>query len=148
MLVNTSRFGKVEIDDRRIIHFSKGILGFPAQVRYVLLQPNAESSFYWLQCIDEPTLAFIVTDPANFVPTYRVPVKIEQVREMGLNSLDEAQVFVIVNRHGNTLTGNLQGPLVVDVNKRTGEQLVLSDRQYHPRVPLVEISPSVEAVPA
>ncbi len=148
MLVNTSRFGKVEIDDSRIIHFPKGILGFPSQARYVLLQPNADSSFYWLQCLDDPELAFIVTDPSNFVPTYRVPVRVEQVQEMGIDSLEQVQVFVIVNRHGNTLTGNLQGPLIVDVKRRQGEQLVLSDRRYHPRVPLVEISPSVEAVPA
>jgi len=148
MLVNTSRFGQVEVSEDRVLTFPKGILGFPRFKRYVLLETGEDSPFYWLHSVDAPDLAFVVTDPSTFVPTYRVPIKADQMHELGIDSLDQAQVFVIVNKRDNMLTGNLQGPLVISVTNKLGEQLVLSDRRYTTRVPLIELTAGVEAMSA
>ncbi len=148
MRIETTRFGSVDVDASRVLTFPKGILGFPRYTQYVLLEAGEDSSFWWLQAVESPGLAFVVTDPTLFVPTYRVPVRGEQIEEMGLGSLEEAQVFVIVNKRGQTLTGNLQGPLIVHVTERTGVQLVLSDRRFTTRVPLVELAEPVHAVSA
>ena len=145
MLLQTTRFGQIEIDDQRVITFPKGLLGFPKYKRYVLIEPSEESYFWWLQSTDTPDLAFVVTDPSLFVPTYRVPIKQEQMNELGLGSIDDTQVFVIVNKREHVLTGNLQGPLVVNVQNKIGEQLVLSDRRFTTRVPLVELGAKVAA---
>jgi len=145
MLLNTTRFGQIEIDQQRVIRFPKGLLGFPRYKDYVLIEPSEESYFWWLQAIETPDLAFVVTDPSLFVPTYRVPIKQDQMSEMGLSSLEDAQVFVIVNKRENVLTGNLQGPLVVNVQSRTAEQHVLSDRRFTTRVPLMELGEQVHA---
>jgi flagellar assembly factor FliW len=139
MMINTSRFGEVEVDETRIICFPKGLLGLPKYRQYVLIEAGQDSYFWWLQSIEMPDVAFVVTEPSLFVPTYRVPIRQEQMQEMGIESVDEAQVFVIVNKRDQVLTGNLQGPLVIDVGKRCGEQMVLSDRRYTTRVPLIEI---------
>lgn len=148
MLIQTSRFGEVDVDETRIINFPKGLLGFPRYQQYVLLEAGKDSYFWWLQSIDLPDLAFVVTDPSLFVPTYRVPLKADQMNELGVDDLDQAQVFVIVNKRDKVLTGNLQGPLVVHVSKRVGEQLVLSDRRFTTRVPLIELGSQVRAVSA
>lgn len=148
MFMNTTRFGSVDVDDQRVITFEKGLLGFPRYKRYVLLQPDDDSFFYWLQSVEVPDLAFVVTDPRLFVSSYKIPFKHEQMEELGIGSLDEAEVFVIVNKHGDMLTGNLQGPLVVNINRLIGEQLVLSDRRFTTRVPLVELPAGVEAMSA
>jgi len=145
MLVNTSRFGPVEVDETRVLDFPKGLLGFPTYHAYVLLQPAEDSYFYWMQSLDAADLAFVVTDPSLFVSSYRVPLRPEQLLEMGIASLDDAQVFVIVNKRGSLLTGNLQGPLVIHVSQRRGEQLVLSDRRFTTRVPLIELQSPVAA---
>src|SRR6187549_765352 len=80
MNVQTSRFGSVDVDADRIITFSRGILGFPKYSRYVLIQPEADSSFYWLQSIEAADLAFVVTDPLLFMPDYQVPLR-EETRQ-------------------------------------------------------------------
>lgn len=146
MLIQTSRFGQVEVDDSRIITFPKGILGFPAFKRYVLIEPAQDATFWWLQSIETPELAFVVTDPSLFVSSYRVPIRPEQMADLGLVTIEKAQVLVIVNKRGNVLTGNLQGPLVINVSTCVGEQLVLSERRFTTRVPLVELSQGVEAM--
>ena len=151
MYVQTSRFGKIKIDDSKTIVFPKGLLGFPKHKRFVLLETGKDSYFWWLQSVVTPELAFVLTDPSYFVAGYRVPIKADQMEVLGLGSLDDVQVFVIVNKHDEMLTGNLQGPLVVQVHNRQGEQLVLSDKRFTTRVPLVEIAapaPVAEAVSA
>lgn len=148
MQVNTSRFGTVEVDDQRIITFPKGLLGFPRYTRFALIQPADDSYFFWLQSLDTPELAFVVTDPSLFVADYTVALKPEQMEEMGIGSVEQAQVLVIVNKRGNVLTGNLQGPLVVHTAERTGRQLVLTDRRFDTRVPLVELGQQAKAASA
>ena len=145
MKINSSRFGEIEVDDQRIMTFPKGLLGFPDYQHYVLIEAGQDSYFWWLQSVDKPDLAFIVTDPTLFIPTYKVPVKAEQIGQLNLNTVDDAQVLVIVNKRGETLTGNLQGPLVINVKNCMGEQLVLSDRRFTTRVPLVEVKAQVHA---
>jgi flagellar assembly factor FliW len=145
MRLHTTRFGELSVDEQRIITFPNGLLGFADYKKYVLLESAQDASFWWLQSIELPDLAFVVTDPSLFVPTYRVPISQQQMQGLGLNSLDEAQVLVIVNKRENMLTGNLQGPLVIHVQQRVGEQLVLSDRRFTTRVPLMELPEPVQA---
>src|SRR5690242_15776517 len=113
MLIQTSRFGPVEVDADRMLRFPRGILGFPKHQNYVLIQPEYDSTFYWLQSADTADLAFVVTDPLLFVPDYVVPIREETRLELDIKDISDAQVLVIVNKVGDNLTANLQGPLVV-----------------------------------
>jgi len=146
MIIETSRFGPLEVDENRLIRFAKGILGFPEQHDYALIQTAENSGFYWLQAVDRAELAFVVCDPRLFVPEYVVPVKLEELSQIGLSEPSAAQVFTIVNRVDDILTGNLQGPLVVNVETRQAKQLVLSDRRYSTRHPLMNLKQRQEAV--
>lgn len=145
MHVRTTRFGNVEIAEDRVITFPKGILGFSDYSRFCLLEPAEDSAFFWLQSLDDPTLAFVVTDPSFFVPDYSVPVRQDQMGDLGLARLEDAQVFVIVNKVDQTLTGNLQGPLVINTITRAGEQLVLAEKRWQIRHPLVSVGKAAAA---
>ncbi|MCH7993822.1 MAG: flagellar assembly protein FliW [Planctomycetes bacterium] len=140
MIIETSRFGQLEVDDARLITFDEGILGFPDQKRYALVQTGEGSGFYWLQAVCTPELAFVVCDPRLFVADYQAPVKIEELQSIQLADASKGQVFVIVNKVKDLLTGNFQGPLVVNVENRHGKQLVLSDKRYSTRHPLMKLS--------
>jgi flagellar assembly factor FliW len=146
MIIETSRFGQLEVDEQRLIRIEQGILGFPDFTRYALVQTGQDSGFYWLQAVDTPSLAFVVTDPRLFVADYKVPIKAEELNQIGLTSADGAQVFIIVNKAGDMLTGNLQGPLVVNVATRAAKQLVLSDRRYSTRHPLIRLAAKKQAL--
>lgn len=140
MEVQTTRFGVVEITEDRVITFHKGLLGFGEHTRYCLLQPSDDACFFWLQCVDNPDLAFVITDPSMFVPEYAVPIRSEQMEDLRLESIQDAQIFVIVNKVGERLTGNLQGPLVVNTANKIGEQFVLAEKRWTTRYDLVDLS--------
>jgi flagellar assembly factor FliW len=139
MVIETSRFGGIEVDDQRFLNFPKGLLGFPDDREYALIQTGENSAFYWMQAIHRPELAFVVCDPRMFVPDYRVMIKEEDLTHVGLADTHGSQVFVIVNKYEGQLTGNLQGPLILNIATRVGKQLVLSDKRYSTRHPLMSL---------
>lgn len=139
MMIKTSRFGQLDVDADRLIVFDDGILGFPDQHEYALIQTGEGSGFYWLQSVAHADLAFVVCDPRLFVADYQVPVKAEDLQCIELDRAEGAQIFVIVNKVGDLLTGNFQGPLVVNVTNRRARQLVLSDKRYSTRHPLMRV---------
>ena len=148
MLIATSRFGDMEVDESRLIRFPRGVLGFPDQQEYALIQTSEKSDFYWLQSVHRPELAFVVCDPRLISPDYRVPIKAEELEELGLESAEGAQVFVIVNRYDESLTANLQGPLVMNVRSCKAMQLVLAEKRWTTRHEIVQLAAQLEAVPA
>ena len=148
MDVQTSRFGVVEIAEDRVIHIPKGLLGFSQLTKYCLLQPTDDACFFWLQSLEDPGLAFVVTDPTVFVNEYSVPIRSDQMEDLRLGRVEDAQVLVIVNKHGDQLTGNLQGPVVVNTVDRIGEQLVLADKRWTTRHTLMRSGAEVHAASA
>ena len=139
MIISTSRFGQLDVDPERLITFDDGILGFPKEHRFALIQTGEGSGFYWLQSVDRVDLAFVVCDPRLFVADYQVPAKLADLECIGITDPDQAQIFTIVNKVDGLLTGNFQGPLVVNVANRRARQLVLSDKRYSTRQPLMRV---------
>lgn len=148
MDVQTTRFGIVQVDEDRIISFPAGLLGFSSFRRFALLQPDDDGVFFWLQSLDAPELAFVVTDPALWLPEYQATIRREQMEQLELQTAEEAQVFVIVNKYDGALTANLQGPLVVNVKRRAGMQLVLADRKWTTRHEIMQLAEPARAASA
>jgi flagellar assembly factor FliW len=148
MEIETTRFGLVDVDDGRLITFPAGLLGFTAYKTYALLQPDEHGAFYWLQSVEAPELAFVVTDPMLWVEGYQVGIRPEQMEDLSLASPDGAQVFVIVNKYADALTANLQGPLIVNVAGRRGMQLVLAEKKWTTRHQIVQLGEPARAASA
>jgi flagellar assembly factor FliW len=148
MNVQTTRFGMVKLDDKRVINFPAGLLGFSSYKSFALLQPDDDGVFYWLQSLESPELAFVVSDPTLWVQGYEACIRREQMEELCLDKLADAQVFVIVNKYGQTLTANMQGPLVINLANHKAMQLVLADKRWTTRHEIVQLGEAVQAVPA
>lgn len=143
MEIESTRFGRLLVDDDRIINFPNGLLGFPDHSRYALIQAGEGNYFLWLQSVDEPGLAFVVADPTLFFKDYEVPVREETQRDLCLGDPAHLQVFVICNKVGDWLTGNLLGPIVVNAENRLAQQVVLTEKRWTTRQPLLRLQAEV-----
>lgn len=143
MDIHTTRFGALSVEDERIMHFSQGLLGFPEHKTFALIQTGDENYFFWLQSVEDPNLAFVVADPTTFFGEYSVPLREETLAEIELTEVAEAQTFVICNKVGEWLTGNLLGPIIVNVRNRRGAQVVLTDKKWTTRQPLLRLQAEV-----
>ena len=148
MQVETTRFGSVEVDDSRLLQFPAGLLGFGRVHQFALLQPDDRGVFFWLQSIESPAVAFVVTDPRLWSSDYTVSMRREQSEEIGLRGNTTPEILVIVNRRESGITANMQGPLVINPENRTGIQIVLTDRRWTTRHELVSVSPVARTVSA
>lgn len=152
MKVKTTRFGTIDVKEEQVITLTEGMLGFSECSRYTLMDDEIGDPFMWMQSLDIPSLAFVVIDPAIILPSYHFSVKKDQIKNLNTDNVDDLQVYVIVTMAANILdvTVNLQGPLVVNKNKRVGLQVVLNDPNFSTRHPLFTDQPEtqVEAVEA
>lgn len=131
--VTTTRFGEVEYTDADTIHFPDGILGFPNCPTFLVIQHKEGSPFRWLQCVEEPSLAFLVTDPGNYLVDYAPDVREDQLASIEMNADTARLVLTIVTiPKGNPdgMTINLAGPIVVNLENRKAKQLVLDHPGY------------------
>jgi len=145
MEIQTSRFGRMTVDDERVMTFPRGLLGFPNHSRFALIQTGQENYFFWLQSVDDPNLAFVVTDPTIFFKDYEVPVREETTTELQLTDPNFVQCFVICNKVGEWLTGNLLGPIVVNAQNRLATQVVLTEKKWTTRQPLLRLQTEAPA---
>jgi len=119
-----------------------GIPGFPDQRKFVIFEHRKDSPFLWYQSVDEPALAFVITDPFVFKSDYNINIP-KILKDLAWNpetQLDQLQLYVIVNiPHGKPeeMTANLMGPILVNTFTREAVQVVLTDSAYSHRVPLI-----------
>jgi flagellar assembly factor FliW len=138
LIIETSRFGRVEVEDSAAIDFPDGIVGFRDLRRFVIFDGPEGTPFKWLQAIDRPEFAFVVCDPLLFKPDYRITVSREDLAALKLDGIDDAVVCVILSVPSDPwkITGNLLGPVVFNAEKKLGKQLVLSGTEYTTKFPV------------
>lgn len=138
MVIETKAFGKVEIDDDKVVRFVGPMLGFEGAGQFALLDPNPQSPFKVLQLTQKPDVCFLVTDPAVFFPHYKLSLTADLVADLGLSDPAKAAVLAVVTVRdgGARLTANLLGPVIVNTETFRGKQLVLSGSDYRVDEPL------------
>ncbi len=138
MKIDSPHFGALEIDPAKTIEFPQGLPGFEHCHRFSLLhQEGADLPIvYALLSLDDPAVAFSVSDPGLFGFNYQLTLSDEEVTLIGLSSPDEAAVVVILRRpdldsasgSGSQarVTANVMAPIVINTRTRLALQQVIA----------------------
>ena len=138
MKINTTRFGEIEIEENKIINFPLGIPGFANLKRYILL--DYKDPIKWLHAVDDPDIAFIVTEPFSLFPDYSLTIEDDVEQFLEITDVAETIVLVILNVADNSLNANLKAPIIVNISKLKATQIILEDERYSFRVPVPSLS--------
>lgn len=132
MIIESTRFGEVEVAEEQLIHFSYGIPGFPDEKTFVHIGHDDESPFSFLQSTTEVNLTFLLADPFAFIQDYEFVLEDDVTEELGLSLENPPQVFLIatVREKLVDMTVNLLAPVVVNGVNRTGRQVILDKQEY------------------
>lgn len=136
VLIESDRLGPVEVDETKVITFDDGLLGFPDVRRYALVDASDDATYFWLQAIDDPALAFLAVVPWAFYPEYEPELSDSDQALLDLTDAADALVFCLLTIADEAITTNLLGPLVVNATTRAGRQIVLGNSDYSAQVPL------------
>lgn len=138
-VVETTRFGKVDVDNNRIVHLPEGLLGFPEQRDYAILDHKPGTPFYWLQSLDLPELAFVMMDPFAVCGDYLKDLPVQEKEPFEGRESRRILIFALATIPAGKveqMTVNLLGPLVIDAETRVGRQIVLTNSGYDTRHPV------------
>mgnify|MGYP000862514066 CR=1 FL=1 len=132
MKINTEIFGEIEIDEKDIVTFPEGLLGFEEERKFIIINMEEGAQFSWLQSIQTPELSFVIMDPFFAFPDYDIiiPKKVQEKLEIK----DEKDVLiysmVVIPENMEKMTTNLLGPIIINVNRKLGKQVILDDNRY------------------
>lgn len=134
--INTRIFGKIAIEEEKIIRFESGILGFPQLKDFTLIY-NAEkgndSGIKWLQSLQEPGFAMPVMNPELAMPGYTPIFDRELLAPLGGN-LEADNILMLVTvtvpKDITKTTVNLRAPIIISTDNRRAVQLICDDEEY------------------
>ena len=129
MQIDTTRFGPLEILPEDILLFSRGVIGFEQHRHWVLLADESSDSVAWLQSLNDAEVALPMVSPRRFAPSYRVHITTSQLTPLEVAVLDRAFVLVVLSQSERSLTINLRAPIVLNLDRRIGRQLVTTTEE-------------------
>jgi flagellar assembly factor FliW len=127
MRINTTRFGRLEIDPHERLVFPAGILGLEDCREWVLLADAENDALGWLQSTARREIALAVVSPRRFVPGFQLRVARSELAPLELADVRLAQVLVIVGKNETIITLNLKAPLVINLLRRVGRQVIANN---------------------
>lgn len=138
MLLSTRHFGEIDIDEQTIITFDEGLPGFENLRKFVLLDTEdnkkgeSDSPFKWLQCVDDPMIAFAIANPFAFVPDYDIEINDEVVKSLEIEKEEDIMVYgiLVIPEDIRKMSINLKAPLIINIKNKKGMQVILDTDKY------------------
>ena len=137
--VNTLRFGDIEVEEEKILHFKNGIPAFEEEHEFLLIPYEEDSPILFMQSLKSPDLAFLVTNPFIFFPDYSFEIGDEATDALGIKSQEDLLIYAILTvPYGDVkkMTANLMAPVIINSKNNKSMQLVLDKSPYKTKHPL------------
>lgn len=143
MEITTKLFGKVTIDDERIINFPGGIVGFPDLQNFALMYDSENTdgnSINFLVSLEEPAFALPVMAPEIVCPDYDPMVPDDLLLPLGEFTEGVLVLVTVTVPHDlKKMTVNLMAPVIINPATRRAIQLIVNDDKYPVKFPIYDI---------
>ena len=132
-----TRFGEVSYEADQILQFPEGLIGLDQLQRFLVMPNRKEGPLFWIQSVDDPDFAFVVTDPTHFFRDYLIGPDERERAKLGIDADGACHALAIVSISENReITLNLSGPILYAPATNRGLQVILDDPRYSTRTPL------------
>lgn len=132
-----TRFGEVEFDPECAVLFVEGLIGFENLRNFIVMPNRKNGPLFWIQSVEDPDLAFVLTDPTNFFLDYKVVPDTRERNKLGIGKDDDCHTLAVVTvPPDRKVTLNLMAPVLFAPATNRAIQVVLENSQYKTRHPL------------
>ncbi|PRR85240.1 flagellar assembly protein FliW [Clostridium luticellarii] len=140
MELKTKYHGVRHYDEKDIITFKKGIPGLENLKKYIIFPAEENEMFYILQSIEDLAIGLILVSPFNVLRDYEFKLDENKGKDLGISSHEDILIMntVTLSSKIESITANLKAPLVININKKIGEQIILDNSDYPIKYPLFE----------
>jgi len=132
-----TRFGEIEYDPANLLHFPAGMIGFPTLHNFIVMPNKKEGPLFWIQSVDEPDIAFVLTDPSNFYLDYGVIPDDSEREILHIDKGDSCYILSVVTvPQDQKITVNLAAPILFAPKTNRAMQIILENNTYKSKTPL------------
>lgn len=129
----------IEYTETDTIRFEGGLPGFETLKSFLLTMNPEHEPFVWLYSIENTAIRFLMINPLLFRPDYSPKMGKEQIADLQIDNKDDLFLFTIVtlNPNARLSTVNLAGPVMINIKRKLGKQVILDDAHYSIREKLM-----------
>lgn len=140
MVFNSKVHGLIEYEEKDVLTFNKGILGFENLRKFILIDLKEYEPFKLFHSLEDDELGIIVTSPYEFFDKYEVKLNDDIIQYLGIKKPEEVIILttVTLNSDPKKITTNLQGPIVLNTLKNLGEQIIIDNGKYKVKESLIK----------
>lgn len=140
MELKTKHHGTFTYKEEEIITFKKGIMGFEELKKFIIADIKENPLFKILQSIEDEELGLVVISPFEVKNDYEIELKDNVIDSLNITSQEEVLLYntVTLNSDVNKITVNLKAPIVINNDKKLGEQVIIDKEEYKIKHPLIE----------
>ena len=137
MKIKTKDFGILEIEEKDIINFPKGLYAFENSTKFILIERDG-NIIKRLQSVENEDPRFIIFDPADIVTGYEPEIESDVLAELQIDEGKKPSVYVIavVPENIREMTINMKSPVLINHEKNLGMQVMLEKGNYSVRQPV------------
>jgi len=129
-IINSTRFGELEIDEEDVITFPAGIPGFEDKHKWILVGDD-DNAIMWMHSTEDGGLALPVTTPDSIKSDYNAQIPREVLEPIGDVLEGDVAILIVITippNHPWDMTANLKAPIVVNrVNRVAVQTIALND---------------------
>lgn len=138
--INT-RFGEVRYDPENTIHFPEGLIGFESLRDFIVMPNKKNGPLFWIQSVEDPDIAFVLTDPTNFFLDYKVVPNESERAKLKMKKGDDCYALSVVTvPPDRQITFNLLAPILFAPITNRALQVIIENSAYQTRTPLPEFT--------
>ena len=140
MVLNTKVHGQIEYEEKDILTFNKGILGFENLNKFILVELKEFEPFKLFHSLENDEIGIIVVSPYDFFEKYKVKLTDEIIKNLKIEKPEDVMIVttVTLNSDVKKITTNLQGPIVINEKTKLGEQMIIDNAKYKVKEPLIK----------
>jgi flagellar assembly factor FliW len=140
MNTNTKFHGIREYKEEDILVFKKGLPGFEELKKFILFPVEDGEVFNILHSIEDEGIGLVVISPYNIDRNYEIKLSEGLIEELEIEK--EADVLLLntvtLNSAMENITVNMKAPIIINIFKGLGEQIILEDDKYFIKHPLIQ----------
>ncbi len=141
-----SRVGEIEYQPENLLHVPEGLIGFESLHDFIVMPNQKEGPLFWIQSIEDPQAAFILTDPSDFFPAYGIAPDQQERQKLGLDKDDPCFALAVVSVNPERqITLNLAAPILFAPSSNRAMQVILEGTKYQSRTPLPTVEEAQQA---
>ncbi len=130
-----TKLGEIEVPKDKVITFKEGLPGLENLKKFVIVS-NGSDPIMWLVSIEDENIALPVINPWLVRVDYVVDIPRDVMEDLEISDMEDVQVWavlVIPREKPEDMTINLLAPIVINVKKGLGKQVIMEGSGYEIR---------------